>query len=290
MLHEMLKSLAAAGHDVEVSVADQGEGTYPVDGVRVHYGRKSVTLVKERAMSGKYDVIISHLKEYDRAFAIARTSGTKLVQVMHNDNGDSRISHVLSADLTVFNTHWLRKSLGGKGLVVHPPVWPAEHRTKRGDHVTLVNLIPPKGCDLFYDLAARMPDVQFLGVRGGYGRQVVQQLPNVTIQPTTGDMRNDVWSKTAVLLMPSEYESYGMVGVEALASGIPVIAHPTDGLRESLGDAGVFIDRKDVRSWERELRTILAHPTIYREAAFERSAQIDTAGEMATFVNTVESL
>lgn len=40
-----------------------------------------------------------------------------------------------------------------------------------------------------------------------------------------------------------------MAAVEALASGIPVIAHPTPGLREALGDAATFIDRDDHRAW-----------------------------------------
>jgi glycosyltransferase involved in cell wall biosynthesis len=52
-----------------------------------------------------------------------------------------------------------------------------------------------------------------------------------------------------VLMVPSVHESYGMAAVEALASGIPVIAHPTPGLREALGDAGTFVDRADVRVW-----------------------------------------
>lgn len=32
-------------------------------------------------------------------------------------------------------------------------------------------------------------------------------------------------------------------------SGIPVIAHPTAGLKEALGPAGLFRDRDDPKSW-----------------------------------------
>jgi len=66
--------------------------------------------------------------------------------------------------------------------------------------------------------------------------------------------------------MPSEYESWGRVGVEAMASGIPVIAHPTPGLQESLGDAGVFVDRNDIDGWERAIRRLLT-PRAYGTAS-----------------------
>lgn len=65
-----------------------------------------------------------------------------------------------------------------------------------------------------------------------------------------------VYGKTRVLLMPSIYESWGRVGVEAMASGIPVIANPTDGLSEALGDAGVFVDRDDLDGWENAIRRL----------------------------------
>lgn len=290
MLHEMLVSLVKAGHEVEVAVCDQGQGTQIIDGVRVHYGRSAMARIKKIAVSGDFDVIVSHLKEYPRAFSLARTTGTKIVQVLHNDNGETRVNLAMLADLNVFNTNWLKKDLRAPGLVVHPPVWMNRHRAKPGEHVTLVNLIPAKGSDMFYRLAARMPEQPFLGVKGGYGRQMLQKLPNVTFQETTSNMKDDVWRRTSVLLMPSDYESYGMAGVEALASGIPVIAHPTPGLQESLGDAGIFIDRKDVDAWEKALRAILNDPDEYRTASLTRAAQIDTAGELSRFVQAVETL
>lgn len=76
-------------------------------------------------------------------------------------------------------------------------------------------------------------------------------------------MRDDVWSRTKVLLIPSNYETYGMVGVEAIASGIPTIAHPTDGLCESLGDAGWFIPRDDVDEWQRVIELLLTDDAVY---------------------------
>ncbi|MFI1769152.1 glycosyltransferase family 4 protein [Streptomyces sp. NPDC020800] len=62
-------------------------------------------------------------------------------------------------------------------------------------------------------------------------------------------MREHVYSRSRVMLMPSLYESWGRVAVEAFASGIPVIAHPTPGLVESLGEAGIFAYRDDLNAW-----------------------------------------
>ncbi|MFE2879219.1 hypothetical protein ACFXG6_32815 [Streptomyces roseus] len=39
------------------------------------------------------------------------------------------------------------------------------------------------------------------------------------------------------------------VAVQAFSSGIPVIAHPTLGLIESLGSAGIYAYRDDLNAW-----------------------------------------
>ena len=143
--------------------------------------------------------------------------------------------------------------------------------------MTMVNLTVSKGCEVFYELARRRRGDRFLGVLGAYGHQIIRQIPNVGIQQHTGNMRDDVYARTRVLLMPSDYESWGRVAVEAMCSGIPVIAHPTDGLRESLGDAGIFCDRDDVDAWQRELER-LDDPREYAAAsnlAARRSDELD---------------
>ena len=94
------------------------------------------------------------------------------------------------------------------------------------DRITLINLCENKGARLFWALAARMPKTQFLAVKGAYGTQIVQDLPNVEVQEhVPGDqMRDKVYARTRVLLVPSSYESWGRVAVEAMASRL---AHMT---------------------------------------------------------------
>src|SRR5690606_1734320 len=68
-------------------------------------------------------------------------------------------------------------------IIVRPPVRAADYATRHGDRITLVNLFESKGGHVFWQLAERMPDLRFLGVRGGYGEQVIRDggFPNVEI-------------------------------------------------------------------------------------------------------------
>ncbi|MBQ1164075.1 glycosyltransferase, partial [Streptomyces sp. A73] len=77
------------------------------------------------------------------------------------------------------------------------------------------------------------------------------------------------------------------------ASGIPVVAHPTPGLCESLGEAGVFVDRNDLDGYEAVLRKLLEAPAEYRLAAKRaraRSRELDPAADLTAWREAVEAL
>ena len=60
-------------------------------------------------------------------------------------------------------------------------------------------------------------------------------------------------------------ESYGRVAVEAACCGIPTIAHPTPGLVESLGEAGIFVDRNDHARYAAEIERLMSDDLYYRK-------------------------
>jgi glycosyltransferase involved in cell wall biosynthesis len=206
--------------------------------------------------------------------------------------------------LAVVNSQWMRGEAEehfhgrtrrpGRMLVVRPPVRAADYRTTRGDHITLINCNRDKGVGVFAALARANPDRRFLAVIGGHGPQEPPDLPNVTvIEHTDGRrMREDVYARTRLLLMPSVYESWGRVGVEAMSSGIPVIAHPTPGLAESLGEAGVFCDRADLPSWQAAIED-LDDPATYGQAsklATTRADTLDPGAELGQWCTAVEEV
>jgi glycosyltransferase involved in cell wall biosynthesis len=160
--------------------------------------------------------------------------------------------------LAVFSSRALANDTGwpGNQLVAHPPIRPDDYRTTPGANVTLSNLSAPKGGELFKVLASALPTVPFLGVKGGYGRQEPVLPSNVTVMSMAEDVRV-VFRKTRILLMPSDYESYGRIAVEAACSGIPTVAHPSAGLREALGDRAVWCDRGDLGAWIKAIRSLM---------------------------------
>lgn len=297
MLHNMLLHLKKRGHNVKVFTTSMPEApiTYEVDGIPVV--STNMVYAQQFIGEGKPDVLITHHENTQRGARMRRLHGIPFVYVMHNDLPGSPELLDLQPDLVVFNTEWIAKKHRSRvpnSMVLNPPVFASDHWSgTTGNKITLVNLNKDKGGEIFYELASRMPEFEFLGVEGGHGPQIIHEdRHNVEIQRHTTNMRDDVWSKTRLLLMPSVYESYGMAGVEAMASGIPVIANPTPGLRESLGTAGTFIDRNDIHGWEVTIREALK-PQNWRDlsaAALARSKSFDPMSDLDRWVDNIERL
>lgn len=294
MLVNLLRPLVKRGHTVEAVISRQTEAIdpYDFDGITVHPRVDDPQPFVRRA-----DLVISHLENVPRATALCKGYGRPLAILCHNTFDQTR-KHIEAAGdmpgMVVFNSEWMRAELGAhrNGMVVRPPVAESDYATTPGDRVTLVNLSPTKGGNLFWTLAQQMPDVKFLAVKGAYGDQIEHGLPNVElVEHVDGrDMREAVYGQTRILLMPSDYESWGRVGVEAMCSGIPVIAHPTDGLTESLGSAGVFVDRDDADAWEQEIRRLLKAPAWQSASkkARARARELDPVRDIDRWVTAVE--
>jgi glycosyltransferase involved in cell wall biosynthesis len=70
----------------------------------------------------------------------------------------------------------------------------------------------------------------------------LEKLPNVTLRPSTDDMRT-VYRDARIVLAPSRWEeAFGRIAAEAHVNGIPVIASDIGGLPEAVGPGGTLID------------------------------------------------
>jgi glycosyltransferase involved in cell wall biosynthesis len=180
--------------------------------------------------------------------------------------------------MVVFASVWLSEKLGRlatapKHMVVQPLINPAKYATMPGDRVTLVNLSVLKGADVFYALAQELPHRLFLGVAGSHEEQVFAARTNISILANAQSMRERVYARTRLLIMPSRQESFGRVALEAAASGIPTVASPVDGLVDTLGDAALFVPTRQVRDWIEPVEEVLSDSDVYQQLAEKSRAR-----------------
>ena len=291
MTHSLLKRLAKRGHDVTV-VISEGQAPWVWDGVTVTGG--SIPRGSHHTLPAG-DVAIYHAEFFEGS--VEEWRGPR-VAICHNSRIGVQIGlYNCPADLVTVNSGTMLTELrASRSVVVHPPVSLPEVR-RHGKRVTVVNMEATSKIGPFWDLVRLMPDVEFLGVRGGYGKQARPpgRLPrNVKIidQVEPDEMAEKVWAETAVLMVPSATESWSMVASEAMSHGIPVIANPLPGLIENLQGVGTWALRDEPQTWVQGIRTILRSWDEFSAVALER-AQLQAErheAEAEAWCDAVEAL
>ena len=171
-------------------------------------------------------------------------------------------------------------------------VRPILHREKvcfeggpQGDCITLINANLNKGVHQFLGLARALPQHKFLGILPYYGEKTVPPAPdNVEWIPFQDDIRN-ILKRTRILLVPSYYESFGRVAVEAMINGIPVVyskpvtnsVYPggsTEGLHDWIQPAGIGLPRDATSEWADAVRA-LDDPEAYAAKSAESRSHIE---------------
>lgn len=215
---------------------------------------------------------------------------------------------------------YIRRHSGAEVGVVPPPIygdgpWPRLGTFGQGA-VTMINPCAVKGVAIFAELARRFPALPFLAL-AGWGtttedRRLLGSLPNVTVRANVPDIE-DVLRETQVLLMPSLWmEGFGLVVMEAMLRGLPVVSSDSGGLVEAKQNTGYVvpvqpieqyedtfdevnmprpvITTQDLSPWEQALGSLLGSRPLYeeeaeasRQAAERFVAGLD-AGQMETFL------
>jgi D-inositol-3-phosphate glycosyltransferase len=185
----------------------------------------------------------------------------------------------------------------GVDLTTFSPGSPAEARAALGIPVDALLLLfvgriqPHKGPDVLVKAAAelvrRRPDLRdrlvvgILGGASGTGVRSPMGLDALAQARGIGDRIRFVppvdrptlaaWYRAAdIVAMPSHSESFGLVAVEALACGTPVVASNVGGLPTAVGDGGVLVDGHDTADWATAIGDVVLDPE--RRAGLSRRA------------------
>jgi glycosyltransferase involved in cell wall biosynthesis len=163
----------------------------------------------------------------------------------------------------VYNTtlvkHYFNSSL--HSIITRPPIDLTKvpiQTTKQ--YVTLITISAHKGGYQLIEIAKCLPHVKFLGV----GDQGIQDttISNIKYISNTRNIR-EIYEQSSIILMPSAYESWGMVASEAICGGIPVIASQTPGLKENLDYAGIFVPLHSIQQWVDAIQKLLTNAEYY---------------------------
>jgi glycosyltransferase involved in cell wall biosynthesis len=185
------------------------------------------------------DVVITNLVTNNQAALLAERFKKPIFHIVHNATMPT--IEQKPGTYIIYNSHWLAaaRPLNFPSIVVQPVTWAKDWKESFGHCITLVNGTPNKGPEQVHAIAQGMSWLNFIIVHGRYGNQFRKPLSNIDYVAFTDDMQS-IYDRTAILLVPSKLESWSLCAAEAQACGIPVICHDLPGLRENLGESGIY--------------------------------------------------
>lgn len=168
-------------------------------------------------------------------------------------------------------------------------------RGGRPEVIMVGRLHPLKGFDLIIDAMALLPEdtrpaLRVVGAPPPDGDEYARSLHEATADygmlGTTsfdGALRRSELAEriraATLMVVPSHSETFGLVALEAAASGVPVIARATGGLREAVDDGvtGELISGDDPQVWANAIASLLDDTE-----RLERMAQVSREHALAS--------
>ncbi|HEY3440927.1 MAG TPA: glycosyltransferase family 4 protein [Paludibaculum sp.] len=185
-----------------------------------------------------------------------------------------------AAAVVVIGTHmagYVRTHLGCGVHVIHPPMYGQAPYPRFGrfgsGFVLMVNPCAVKGLGIFLELAARFPDIEFAALNGwgttAADRAALAARPNTKLLQSVSNI-DDVLREARLLLMPSVwYEGFGLITMEAMLRGLPVLASDSGGLAEAKAGTGYVVPVRPVERYEREFDDTLMPRAVVPEQDLE---------------------
>jgi glycosyltransferase involved in cell wall biosynthesis len=274
-----LRSLTESGHECRVvSGSDNDNRVIDASGIDIH---------QVRELPRRAAILSDHIREFqpdwvlvsseDLSHVLLReahhTAPDRLVYLAHTPqwypfgpaswNPDPQSARIVcEAAGVVAISHamaaYIAEHCGTKPIVIHPPMYGTPPYPRFGSfdegYVLMINPCVVKGITIFLRLAELFPHLEFAGL-AGWGttrtdREAMARLPNVRILESVPSI-DDVLSKARLLLMPSLWlEGFGLIAMEAMLRGVPVIASDSGGLKEAKAGTDFVIPVHPIESFE----------------------------------------
>jgi D-inositol-3-phosphate glycosyltransferase len=246
------------------AAAQQGWEQEPPRRLRVEHEvlRRSEALIAESPAS-KYHMVLEYGVEPAKVHVIP--GGVDPAVFRPQDRGAARHALGLKAKAPVLLFVGRLQPLKGIDTLLRAAHVVRQHQAR------LQVLIVGGGVDTQDEYEAQeLRRLQALSDRLELGRHV----RFITAQPQ--EVLAQYYAAADVFVMPSHYESFGMVVLEAMACGVPVVASQVGGLTSTVvsGRTGVLVPAGDWRAFARAIVPLLDSPTVrdaYGQASLQRA-------------------
>jgi surfactin synthase thioesterase subunit/glycosyltransferase involved in cell wall biosynthesis len=277
-----LRHLVAQGHDVRVvcSSAAGAGGLSRLGAIDVHSVRNLIlhaSAVGDEIRAYRPDRVL--VSSEDLGHRLLREAAAaaldRLIYIAHTPqwfpfgpaswNPEPEAAELVRRALAVVTigehmADYVRRHLGRAAAVVHPPIYgpgPWRNLARFGSGaVLMVNPCAVKGLSIFLELADAFPAVEFAALEG-WGtttsdRAELARCPNVRMLARVADIEEALACAT-LLVMPSLwYEGFGLIAMEAMLRGLPVVASDSGGLQEAKRGTGYLLSVRSITTWKRD--------------------------------------
>lgn len=147
--------------------------------------------------------------------------------------------------------------------------------------------------DIVFQLKRNNPQIKALMVGDGeLRRQIIQKIQQLRLEQTItmiGFQENPFpWMKACkVIVMPSEWEGFGLAAVEGMALAKPIVASPVGGLKKivELG-TGVLCDSQ--KEMVQKIEELLQNPVVYQRYSQRASQEVYRYSNRQEYFDKIE--
>ena len=120
---------------------------------------------------------------------------------------------------------------------------------------------------------SRFPDVKLIIVGDGYMKKDLENLVYTlgleNKVKLLGFLKDEdlfkIYKISDLLVIPSNYEPFGIVALEGMAAGLPIIATSVDGLKEVINDVGLLVPSNHPSNLAQAIINVLSDESLFKE-------------------------